>query len=77
MKNCYSKPFGYLTLVVLSASIGQAQAEALKVAALNIDKVEVAAKRISDTKPVKGYQAKKSSTVTSGATTSGVTNSLN
>ncbi len=64
MKKCHSTPFGYLTFAVLSASIGQADAEPLKVAALNIDKVEVAAKRISDTKPVKGYQAKRSSTAT-------------
>jgi len=64
MKNCYSTPFRYLTFAVLSASIGEAHAEALKVAALNIDKVEVAAKRISDTKPVKGYQATRSSTAT-------------
>jgi len=64
MKKRHSTPFGYLTFAVLSASIGQADAEPLKVAALNIDKVEVAAKRISDTKPVKGYQAKRSSTAT-------------
>lgn len=64
MKKCHSTPFGYLTFAVLSASIGQADAEPLKVAALNIDKVEVAAKRISDTKPIKGYQAKRSSTAT-------------
>jgi catecholate siderophore receptor len=64
MKKCHSTPFGYLTFAVLSASIGQADAEPLKVAALNIDKVEVAAKRISDTKPVKGYQSKRSSTAT-------------
>jgi catecholate siderophore receptor len=64
MKKRHSTPFGFLTFAVLSASIGQADAEPLKVAALNIDKVEVAAKRISDTKPVKGYQAKRSSTAT-------------
>lgn len=64
MKKRHSTPFGYLTFVVLSASIGQADAEPLKVATLNIDKVEVAAKRISDTKPIKGYQAKQSSTAT-------------
>lgn len=64
MKNRHSKPLGYFTFAVLSASIGQAHAETLKVAALNIDKVEVAAKRISDTKPVKGYQAKRSLTAT-------------
>jgi catecholate siderophore receptor len=64
MQNRHSAPFGYLTFAVLSASIGQAHAEALKLAALNIDKVEVAAKRISDTKPVKGYQATRSSTAT-------------
>ena len=64
MKNRHSKPFEYLTFAVLSASIGQTHAEPLKLAALNIDKVEVAAKRISDTKPVKDYQAKRSSTAT-------------
>lgn len=64
MKNRHSKPLGYFTFAVLSASIGQAHGETLKVAALNIDKVEVAAKRISDTKPVKGYQAKRSLTAT-------------
>jgi catecholate siderophore receptor len=64
MKNRHSKPFEYLTFAALSVSIGQAHAEPLKLAALNIDKVEVAAKRISDTKPVKGYQAKRSSTAT-------------
>lgn len=64
MQNRHSTPFRYLTFAVLSASIGQAHAEALKLAALNIDKVEVAAKRISDTKPVKGYQATRSSTAT-------------
>lgn len=64
MKNRHSKPLGYFTFAVLSASIGQAHAETLKVAELNLDKVEVAAKRISDTKPVKGYQAKRSLTAT-------------
>ena len=64
MKKCHSTPFGYLTFALLSTSIGQAHAEALKLAALNINKVEVAAKRISDTKPVKGYQATRSSTAT-------------
>ena len=64
MKNRHSKPLEYFTFALLSASIGQAHAETLKVAALNIDKVEVAAKRISDTKPVKGYQAKRSLTAT-------------
>ena len=64
MQNLHSTPFRYLTFAVLSASFGQAHAEPLKVAALNIDKVEVAAKRVSDTKPIKGYQAKRSSTAT-------------
>ncbi|MFM1910988.1 MAG: hypothetical protein RJB18_379 [Pseudomonadota bacterium] len=64
MKKRHSKPLGYLTFAVLSASFAQANAEDLKVAALNINRVEVAAKRISDTKPVKGYQATKSSTAT-------------
>lgn len=64
MKKHHSKPLGYLTFALLSTSIGQADAESLKVAALNIDKIEVAAKRVSDTKPVKGYQAKRSSTAT-------------
>ena len=64
MKNCHSNPFGYLTFAVLSASLGQAHADSLKLAALNIDKVEIAAKRVSDTKPVKGYQAKRSLTAT-------------
>jgi catecholate siderophore receptor len=64
MQNRHSTPFRYLTFAVLSASIGQVHAEALKVAALNINKVEVAAKRISDTKPVKGYQATRSTTAT-------------
>jgi catecholate siderophore receptor len=64
MKNRHSKPLGYLTFALLSALIGQADAEPLKVAVLNIDKIEVAAKRVSDTKPVKGYQAKRSSSAT-------------
>jgi catecholate siderophore receptor len=64
IKNRHSKPFGYLTFAVLSASIGQAHADELKVAALNLNKVEVAAKRTSDTKPVKGYQASKSVSAT-------------
>lgn len=64
MKNRHSKPFGYLTFAFLSASFGQAHAEPLKVAALNINKIEVAAKRVSDTKPVKGYQATRSSAST-------------
>jgi catecholate siderophore receptor len=64
MKKRHSKPLGYLTFAVLSASFAQTNAEDLKVAALNINRVEVAAKRISDTKPVKGYQATKSSTAT-------------
>lgn len=64
MKKHPSSPIGYLTFAVLSASFGHADAETLKVAALNIDKVEVAAKQVSDTKPVKGYQAKRSSTTT-------------
>lgn len=64
MKKRHSKPLGYLTFAVLSASFAQANAEGLQVAALNINRVEVAAKRISDTKPVKGYQATRSSTAT-------------
>jgi len=64
MKKRHPQSFGYLTFALLSTSIGQAHAEALKLAALNINKVEVAAKRISDTKPVKGYQTTRSSTAT-------------
>ena len=64
MKKRHTKPLGYFTFAVLSASFGQAGAEEFKMGALNINQVEVAAKRISDTKPVKGYQAKRSSTAT-------------
>ncbi len=64
MKKQHSNLLGYLTFALLGASIGQANAEELKVATLNINKVEVAAKRKSDTKPIKGYQATRSSTAT-------------
>lgn len=64
MKKHHSNPLGYLTFALISASVGQADAEPLKVAALNINKIEVAAKRVSDTKPVKGYQATRSSAST-------------
>ena len=64
MKNLVLSPIGYLTFAIFGAPAVQVYAEELQVAALNINKVEVAAKRISDTKPVKGYQAKKSSTAT-------------
>ena len=64
MKKRPLSPAKYLTFAMVGASIAQAHAEDLKIAALNINQVEVAAKRISDTKPVKGYQAKRSSTAT-------------
>jgi catecholate siderophore receptor len=64
MKKRPLSPAKYLTFAMVGASITQAHAEDLKIAALNINQVEVAAKRISDTKPVKGYQAKRSSTAT-------------
>ncbi len=64
MKNLPLSPVGYLTFAIFGASAVQVHAEELQVAALNINKVEVASKRISDTKPVKGYQAKKSSSAT-------------
>jgi len=64
MKNLPLSPLGYLTFAIFGASAVQVHAEELQVAALNINNVEVASKRISDTKPVKGYQAKKSSSAT-------------
>lgn len=64
MKNSSLSYGGFLTFAMFSASIAQVHAEDLKVAALNINKVEVAAKRTSDTRQVKGYQATRSSTAT-------------
>jgi hypothetical protein len=55
MKNSSLSYGGFLTFAMFSASIAQVHAEDLKVAALNINKVEVAAKRTSDTRPVTDF----------------------
>lgn len=64
MKKHQLKRLQYFTFALLSTSVAQTSAQELQLVALNINKVEVAAKRTSDTKPVKGYQAKKSLTAT-------------
>ncbi len=64
MKKYFINPLQYLIFLILSSSFSVLNAEELKVAALNINKVEVAAQRISDTKPIKGYQATRTSTAT-------------